>query len=86
MNDYSDGYFRAGIVRGQLAGFEQAAILDVFAAEVDEVIGRINDGKEAARNATRKGRDMGHLQWVACEWRTLEVLHAAGGNHSARTS
>lgn len=126
MNDFADGYFRAGIVRGQLAGYEQAAILDVFGAEVDEVIGRINDGKEATvylcaaksggllaakmyrarrfrafrndrqygtplahwgkdkradkamRNATRKGRDMGHLQWVAREWRTLEVLHAAG--------
>lgn len=47
MNDSEDGYFRAGIVRGQLADFEQTAILDHFAARVATVEARINDGKEA---------------------------------------
>lgn len=47
MSDFEEGYFRAGIVRGQLAEFEQAAILEHFAAKVSAVEARINDGKEA---------------------------------------
>jgi len=126
VNDFEDGYFRAGIVRGQLAELEQAAILEYFAAKVDGVIARINDGKEATvylcsamgggyfaakmyrarrfrafrndkaystplahwgkdkraekamQKATAKGREMGQWQWVSREWRTLEVLRAAG--------
>ncbi|MEZ5599270.1 MAG: RIO1 family regulatory kinase/ATPase [Pseudomonadales bacterium] len=126
MNESDKSHFRAGIVRGQLAEFEQAAILEHFAARVATVEARINDGKEATvylcvttdggrlaakmyrarrfrafrndkaystplahwgkdrraekamKKATHKGRDMGQWQWVAREWRTLEVLHAAG--------
>jgi RIO kinase 1 len=47
VNDSEDGYFRAGILRGQLAEFEQSAILEHFAAKTEAVLARINDGKEA---------------------------------------
>lgn len=47
MNDPDNGYFRAGIVRGQLVGFEQEAITAHFSGFIDAVVARINDGKEA---------------------------------------
>ena len=47
MSDSKGGYFRSGIVRGQLATLEQETITLQFAGIVDDVINRINDGKEA---------------------------------------
>jgi RIO kinase 1 len=57
VDETEGGYFRAGIVRGQLAELEQATILEQFSGHVSEVIARINDGKEATVYlcAARKG-------------------------------
>ena len=47
MSDSEGSYFRAGIVRGQLAELEQRTIVTQFGGFIDAVISRINDGKEA---------------------------------------
>lgn len=47
MSDSDSGYFRAGIVRGQLVELEQKTIVSQFSGLITDVIARINDGKEA---------------------------------------
>lgn len=47
MSDSDGGYFRAGIVRGQLVDLEQKTIVSQFSGFITDVVARINDGKEA---------------------------------------
>lgn len=47
MSDSESGYFRAGIVRGQLVELEQSTILAQFSGFITDVVAKINDGKEA---------------------------------------
>jgi len=47
VSDSDDGYFRAGIVRGQLVELERKTIVTQFSGFITDVVARINDGKEA---------------------------------------
>ena len=88
MSDSDGGYFRAGIVRGQLVELEQKTIVSQFSGFITDVVARINDGKEATVYlcATSRGEFLAAKMYRARRFRAFrnDRQYAAPLRHRGR--